>query len=189
MPVAAELGAWAGDALPILLATSLFASILAFHNSANRYLFSLGREGLLPRALSTLNGRQSPWLAGVAQTGIAALLVFPFALAGKDPVLTLFSWLSGLAVLAIMLLYLLTSVSVIVYFRHAQSGDTRLWNTLIAPALGAGGIAGAIWLIVSNFTTLIGGDTATAVWLGLAVPGALLAGMAMPLLARAPSRR
>ncbi|KND41908.1 amino acid permease [Streptomyces stelliscabiei] len=189
VPVAAELGAWAGDALPILLATSLFASILAFHNSANRYLFSLGREGLLPRALSTLNGRQSPWLAGVAQTGIAALLVFPFALAGKDPVLTLFSWLSGLAVLAIMLLYLLTSVSVIVYFRHAQSGDTRLWNTLIAPALGAGGIAGAIWLIVSNFTTLIGGDTATAVWLGLAVPGALLAGMAMPLLARAPSRR
>ncbi|MDX3709130.1 APC family permease [Streptomyces europaeiscabiei] len=188
-PVSAELGAWAGDALPILLATSLFASILAFHNSANRYLFSLGREGLLPRALSTLNGRQSPWLAGLVQTGVAALLVFPFALAGKDPVLTLFSWLSGLAVLAIMLLYLLTSVSVIVYFRHERSGDTRLWNTLIAPALGAGGIAGAIWLIISNFTTLIGGDTATAVWLGLAVPGALLAGMAMPLLARSPHRR
>jgi amino acid transporter len=186
-PVSDELGAWAGDALPILLATSLFASILAFHNSANRYLFSLGREGLLPRRLSVLNGRQSPWLAGVAQTVVAALLVFPFALAGKDPVLTLFSWLSGLAVLAIMLLYFLTSVSVIVYFRRL--GDLRRWNTLIAPALGAAGIAGAIWLIVSNFTTLIGGDTATAVWLALAVPGALLAGVAMPRLARASQER
>jgi amino acid transporter len=123
------------------------------------------------------------------QTGVAALLVFPFALAGKDPVLTLFSWLSGLAVLAIMLLYLLTSVSVIVYFRNERSGDTRLWNTLIAPALGAGGIAGAIWLIIANFTTLIGGDTTTAVWLALAVPGALLAGMAMPMLSHPPSRR
>ncbi len=123
------------------------------------------------------------------QTGVAALLVFPFALAGKDPVLTLFSWLSGLAVLAIMLLYLLTSVSVIVYFRNERSGDTRLWNTLIAPALGAGGIAGAIWLIIANFTTLIGGDTTTAVWLALAVPAALLAGMAMPMLSHPPSRR
>jgi hypothetical protein len=28
------------------------------------------------------------------------LLVVPFALAGKDPVLTLFSWFSGIAVLA-----------------------------------------------------------------------------------------
>ncbi|BBC34970.1 putative transporter [Streptomyces graminofaciens] len=188
-PVSDELGAWAGDALPILLATSLFASILAFHNSANRYLFSLGREGLLPRRLSALNGRQSPWLAGVVQTVIAALLVFPFALAGKDPVLTLFSWLSGLAVLAIMLLYFLTSVSVIVYFRQDGSGDTRVWNTLIAPALGAGGIAGAIWLIIANFTTLIGGDATTAIWLALTVPGALVLGMAMPRLAGRSGRR
>ncbi len=186
-PVSDELGAWAGDALPILLATSLFASILAFHNSANRYLFSLGREGLLPHRLTTLNGRQSPWIAGLAQTAIAALLVFPFALAGKDPVLTLFSWLSGLAVLAIMLLYFMTSVSVIVYFR--QVGDTRKWNTLIAPTLGAAGLAGAIWLIIANFTTLIGGDTATATWLALAVPGALLAGIAMPRLSGASRGR
>jgi len=178
-PMTDALGAWAGDTLPILLATSLFASILAFHNSANRYLFSLGREGLLPRRLSALNGRQSPWLAGVVQTSVAALLVFPFALAGKDPVLTLFSWLSGLAVLAIMLLYFLTSVSVIVYFRRI--GDTRKWNTVIAPALGAIGIAGAIWLIIGNFATLIGGDVETATWLALAVPGALLAGFVMPL--------
>ncbi|GAB2958600.1 APC family permease [Streptomyces pseudoechinosporeus] len=186
-PMSDELGAWAGDALPILLATSLFASILAFHNSANRYLFSLGREGLLSHRLTRLNGRQSPWLAGLAQTAIAALLVFPFALAGKDPVLTLFSWLSGLAVLAIMLLYFLTSVSVIVYFR--QVGDTRKWNTVIAPALGAAGIAGAIWLIIANFTTLIGGDTTTAMWLALAVPGALLAGTAMPRLSGASRRQ
>ena len=80
----------------------------------------------------------------------------PFAVLGKDPVLTLFSWFSGVAVLGIMLLYFLTSVSVVVYFRRSRA-DTRLWNTLIAPVLGALGIAGAIWLIIANFTTLIGG--------------------------------
>ncbi|MDF2268533.1 APC family permease [Streptomyces coacervatus] len=182
-PITAQFGGWAGDVLPILLATSLFAGILAFHNSANRYLFSLGREGLLPHGLSTLNRRHSPWLAGIVQTVIAVALVMPFAVLGKDPVLTLFSWFSGVAVLAIMLLYFLTSVSVVFFFRRSRA-DTRRWNTVVAPVLGALGIAGAIWLIIDNFTTLIGGDRTTAVWLQLTVPAVLVLGLGVARLTR-----
>ncbi|MFF7052746.1 APC family permease [Streptomyces griseorubiginosus] len=175
-PIAAQFGGWVNDVLPVLLATSLFAGILAFHNSANRYLFALGRERLLPHGLTVLNGRRSPWRAGVVQTVLAALLVLPFAVLGKDPVLTLFSWFSGVAVLAMMLLYFLTSVSVVAFFRRSRA-DTRPWNTVIAPVLGALGIAGGIWLIVENFTTLIGGDRTTAVWLQLTVPAVLVLGL------------
>lgn len=182
-PIAAQFGAWTGDVLPILLATSLFAGILAFHNSANRYLFSLGREGLLPHGLTTLNRRHSPWAAGIVQTVIAVALVMPFALLGKDPVLTLFSWFSGVAVLGIMLLYFLASVSVVVFFRRSRA-DTRPWNTLVAPVLGALGIAGAIWLIIANFTTLIGGDETTAVRLQLTVPAVLVLGLVVARLTR-----
>ncbi|MFD1657158.1 APC family permease [Streptomyces caeni] len=174
-PIAAQFGGWVNDVLPVLLGTSLFAGVLAFHNSANRYLFSLSREGLLPRGLRSLNRRHSPWAAGLVQTAIAVLLVMPFAATGKDPVLTLFSWFSGVGVLACMLLYFLTSASVIVFFRRERL-DTRPWNTVIAPALGALGIAGAIWLILANFTTLIGGEASTATWLALSVPAVLLAG-------------
>ncbi|MER5884083.1 APC family permease [Streptomyces sp. NPDC001941] len=186
-PVTDRLGAWAGDVLPVLLATSLFAGLLAFHNSANRYLFSLGRERLLPGALCTLNRRGAPWAAGAVQSVIALALVVPFAAGGKDPVLTLFSWFSGVAVLAIMLLYFLTSVSVTVFFRRERL-DRRPWNTLVAPVLGALGIAGALWLILSNFTTLIGGDRATATRLALCVPLVLLLGAAGALLARRRGR-
>ncbi|MFI7504751.1 APC family permease [Streptomyces sp. NPDC049687] len=182
-PITAQFGAWTGDVLPVLLATSLFAGILAFHNSANRYLFSLGREGLLPHGLTAINQRHSPWAAGVVQTLISVALVIPFALLGKDPVLTLFSWFSGVAVLGIMLLYFLTSVSVVVFFRRSRA-DIRPWNTLIAPVLGALGIAGAIWLIIDNFTTLIGGDEATAVWLELTVPAVLILGLVVARLTR-----
>ncbi|MGK4578742.1 APC family permease [Kitasatospora sp. HPMI-4] len=168
-PIADRLGGWTGDVLPFLLATSLFAGILAFHNSANRYLFSLGRRRLLPGSLSSLNRRQSPGVAGAVQTAIALVLVMPFALTGRDPVMTLFSWGSGVAVLAIMLMYFLTSVSVIVFFRRERLDD-RVWNTVIAPSLGVLGIAAAIWLIVANFTTLIGGDAVTAAVLAAAVP-------------------
>ncbi|KOV87331.1 amino acid permease [Streptomyces sp. NRRL WC-3618] len=182
-PIAAQFGGWVNDVLPILLATSLFAGLLAFHNSANRYMFSLGREGLLPQGLTAINRRHSPWVAGTVQTVIAVLLVMPFAVLGKDPVLTLFSWFSGVAVLGIMLLYFLTSVSVIVYFRRSRA-DTRPWNTLIAPVLGALGIAGAIWLIIANFTTLIGGDQTTAIWLQVTVPVVLILGVAAARLTR-----
>lgn len=175
-PIATLFGGWADDVLPILLVTSLFAGILAFHNSSNRYLFSLGREGLLPRGLTVVNRRHSPWGAGAAQTVISVLLVMPFAVLGKDPVLTLFSWLSGVSVLGVMLLYFLTSVSVVVFFRRSRA-DTRPWNTLIAPVLGALGIAGAIWIIVDNFTTLIGGDQTTAMWLEITVPVVLVLGV------------
>ncbi|MFI1337367.1 APC family permease [Streptomyces sp. NPDC020845] len=175
-PIAALFGGWAGDVLPILLATSLFAGILAFHNSANRYLFSLGREGLLPHGLTAINRRHSPWVAGTVQTVLSVLLVMPFAILGKDPVLTLFSWFSGVAVLGVMLLYFLTSASVVAFFRRSRA-DTRPWNTLIAPVLGALGIAGAIWLIIANFTTLIGGDRTTAIWLQLTVPMVLVLGV------------
>lgn len=172
-PVAAQFGSWVNDVLPVLLATSLFAGILAFHNSANRYLYSLSRDGLLPHRLSVLNKRHAPGAAGLVQTLIAVALMLPFVLLDKDPVLTMFSWFSGVAALAITFLYFLTSVAVIVYFRRTRQ-DGRLWNTLLAPLLGALGIAGAIWLVVTNFPTLISGDTATATWLALTVPAALL---------------
>lgn len=175
-PIAAALGGWTTDVLQVLLCTSLFAGMLAFHNSITRYFFSLSRDGVLPPLLGRLNRRHSPGPAGMAQTIIALALVAPFALGGMDPVLTLFSWFSGLAVLAMMLLYFLTSVSVFVFFRRERL-DARVWHTAVAPILGALGIASAIGLILANFTTLIGGDARTALWLVLVVPVVFVAGI------------
>ncbi|HWS37463.1 MAG TPA: hypothetical protein VN408_32630 [Actinoplanes sp.] len=92
--------------------------------------------------------------------------------------LTLFSWFSGVAVVAMMLNYLLTSVSVIVFFRRDVPGSPVL-TTLVAPVLGALGIVLALGVIVANFTTLIGGTGSTAAWLLGAVPAVALAGVAL----------
>ncbi|KAA1380587.1 APC family permease [Aeromicrobium fastidiosum] len=173
--VGSQLGGWTGDVLEVLLATSLFAGILAFHNSITRYLFSLSRDRVIPASVSLLNKRHSPWVAGAVQTVLVVVLTMPFAILGKDPVLTLFSWFSGVAVLGMMLLYFMTSVSVVAFFRRTPS-ESSLATTLVAPLVGSVGIGIAVWLILANFKTLIGGSGTTAFWLIVTVPAIAVVG-------------
>ena len=172
------LGPWAADVGGVLLATSLLAGILAFHNASNRYVHSLGRTGVLPGAVARTTRQGAPFVASALQTVVALALVLPFAVLGKDPVLTLFAWFSGLAVLALLALYLLTSISVVAFFRRTRL-DTRPWHTLIAPVLAVVLIAGLTWLVLRNFTLLIGGSMGTALPLILSVPLALAIGVAL----------
>ena len=181
--VAAELGDWTLVVLPILLASSLLAGIIAFHNSINRYLFALSRDGLMPGAIDRVNRHGAPWVASLIQTISAIVLVIPFAIAGADPVLTLFSWFSGAAVLCIMVLYVLTSLSVVVYFRRTRT-DTRPWQTLIAPSLATVAILGLVWLVLANFDTLLGGSRTAAVVLALAVPVVFAIGVVLAVVRR-----
>lgn len=163
------LGSWSGVVASILLVTSLFAGILAFHNGINRYLHSLSVDGSLPRKVSSTNRHQAPFAAAWVQTIMSLALVLPFAFLGLDPVLTLFSWLSGVSVAALVVLYVLCSAAVVFYFARNR-GTGKLWQTLVAPLLAAVLLLGVLYLVVANFTSLIGGDLITAVVLLVTVP-------------------
>jgi amino acid transporter len=179
-PVTATLGAWAGDTMQVLLATSLLAGVVAFHNGINRYLHSLGESRVLPRTLARTNRHGAPYAASLTQTVLAAVIVVPFAAAGADPVLTLLTWGGGVSVLALMLLYLLTSVAVIVFFRRTRL-DTRRWHTLIAPLLAIVLLLGATALALGNFTTLISASGTTALILELVVVAVFAGGVLLGL--------
>ncbi|MFC4464596.1 APC family permease [Streptomyces xiangluensis] len=172
------LGAWATDAMQVLLATSLLAGVLAFHNGINRYFHSLGSTGVLPRWLSRTNRQGAPYTASLVQTMVMIAMVVPFALAGADPVLTLLTWGGGVGVLALTLLYLLTSASVVVFFRRTGL-DRRPWNTLVAPLASIVLLMGAGGLALDNFTTLISASGATALALELAVVAVFAGGVVL----------
>jgi amino acid transporter len=175
-PMVELFGPWAGMATGILLVTSLLAGIIAFHNGINRYLHSLALRGSLPGIVARTNAHRAPAVAARIQTGIALLLVAPFALLALDPVLTLFSWFSGLAVAALLVLYMLSSLAVVVYFRRERVSG-QYWQTLVAPVLATVLLAWVLYLVVSNFTSLIGGSAETAVALLAAVPAVFVAGL------------
>jgi amino acid transporter len=175
-PLVELFGPWAGVTAGILLVTSLLAGIIAFHNGINRYLHSLALRGSLPAVLARTNKHRAPASAAWVQTTVAVLLVGPFAVLGMDPVLTLFSWFSGLAVAALLVLYMLCSLAVVTFFRRERVSG-QLWQTLIAPALASLLLAWVLYLVVSNFTSLIGGSAETAVGLLVAVPVMFVAGV------------
>ncbi|QBS46251.1 APC family permease [Nocardia sp. CS682] len=182
------LGESAADLMAILLVTSLFAALLAFHNAISRYGYALARDGIGHPALGHIHLRHgSPHKAALAQTLSAALLLGTFALAGADPVLQLFTWMSGLATVAMLLLMLLTSVAIITFFRRTGL-DRRAWHTVIAPVLGTGGLLLITALVIDNFTTLVGGSALVAIVLLAIVAATFALGVALARTAPNPAQ-
>ena len=149
------VGGWLSTLMSWLVLSSLFAGLLAFQNSAARYFYSLGRAGVLPRGLDRVNGRGAPVVGAFATSAIAFVVILLFVVTHKDPVLHLFFWFSGLAVLAIVLVEILVSASVIAYFRRTGE-DRRPWNTVIAPALSIVALAAGAYLVMARFGLLAG---------------------------------
>ncbi len=140
----------------VLLITSMFACVLSFHNVITRYQHSMSNAGVLPNVLGDVHPKHlSPHTSSLVQTVTAAVLIVVFAIMGLDPVLQVFTWFAGVATLAIAILMAVTSLAVIVYFARTRQ-DTRLWNTVIAPALGFLGLIGSAVVIVAYFPLLVG---------------------------------
>jgi amino acid transporter len=150
-----HVGGWLATLMSWLVLSSLFAGLLAFQNSAARYVYAMARAGVLPAALDRVNGRGAPQVATAVTSAVSLVVVVVFAVAELDPVLKMFTWFSALAVLSIILVEILVSVSVVVYFRRDRS-DTRVWNTVVAPVLSVVGLIAGTYLLTSRFGLLAG---------------------------------
>jgi amino acid transporter len=155
-----RLGAFWGDSASLLFATSLFAALLSFHNAVARYAFALGRERVLPRVFSHVQDRTgAPYVASLTQTVLALTVVIVFALADADPVLKLFTWLTNLGALGVLLLMAVTSFAVVAFFRKRPDADVSSFAGAIAPAIAGVALLVVLVLGVLNFNVLITGTT------------------------------
>ncbi|MEU3736261.1 APC family permease [Streptomyces sp. NPDC032198] len=151
------LGSAFSDFAQLFLITSLLAALLSFHNAVARYVRSLGREGVLPRGLGALHPRhRSPHRGSLLQTALSVVVIGVFALAGRDPVMDVFTWLTNLGALGVILLLLATSASVIAYFARHRELTEPLWNRLVAPLLSGLALAVFFWLALTNFSVQLG---------------------------------
>ena len=144
------VGTWLTLLFSWIVLTSLFAALLAFQNSASRYLFSMGRAGVLPKVLDRTNSRQSPVVATTVVLILGLALIILSIIVGWDPFINLFSWFGAVAVISIVLTEILVSIAVVVYFQRTKQ-DTRLWHTKIAPIGAVILLSVGLYMLVARF--------------------------------------
>lgn len=156
------LGTAGSHLVQVLLATSLFACILSFHNIGSRYFFQLAGKEIFPRNLGRTHERhRSPYRASMADNAIVGLFLLTAVVAGWDPIVQFYTWFAGFASLGIVVLMTLTGVAVLVFFRR-RGAPVRDWKRSIAPALGFLGLLGILGLILQNLPTLLGNSAPLA---------------------------
>jgi len=156
------LGGWAPVLMSLFVITSMFACVLAFHNGIVRYQYRLGKDGILPGALARTRPNGAPHVSSVVQCVTALIFIVVGVLVGADPVVILFTWGGGIAVVGIVGLYILTAVSTIVFFRRNRTLESNVWSTIIAPVVSVVILFIAEYLIVTKFSLLVGTDEGTA---------------------------
>lgn len=174
---------WA-DTMQLLLVTSQFACVLAFHNVVTRYQFALSRAGALPASLGVVHPRhRAPSASSAVASAIAFVTTLVVASLGLDPIGDLYAWFSGAATLGIVLLMAATSLAVVGFFRRAD-GRPSVWRTVVAPAVAFLGLACVVCMMVANFPLLVG--TTTGAWvIGGLVALSAVAGAVQALVLRA----
>ena len=160
-PIGTFVGPWAAEMMSVLILTSSFACAMAFHNTASRYMYSLGREGVLPTTFGQTHAvHLSPHVSSNAQSILAAAWILLFAVFNGfgDPfaqaylgVYTLFAVL-GTALL--LVLQAVVSIAIWNYFR--KNGGGGMFSTVIAPWISFAVQVYLVYLLVANLSTFAG---------------------------------
>jgi len=154
------VGSWLTVLMSVLVTTSTFASCIAFHQVAARYLYALSRDGVFPAqfGLGQTHPRwRSPWVASTVQTGLTlVLLVFlafvmqktnadgttSYALGIADgKVYTptggigTYQWLAIVGTITLILVYLLTNLAAPRY--ALRQHEFRWFTHVVAPVLSS----------------------------------------------------
>lgn len=161
-----------------LLVTSLFAAVTSFHNSISRYLMALGREEVIWKTLGATGIDGAPVKASLTQSGVGvaaiAIAVFFQFITGGDPAFPsaiVFSWMSNAGGFGLVFLFLITSISVLLYFKK-RPDKYSAFVTTITPLVAIVGFGAMFMLILTNFDNLIG--DAELWYLVFVIPGLIL---------------
>jgi len=165
---------YAGSTFTVVLRSmfiaSIYAGLIAFHNSTARYFYSMGREGLLPERLGWTHPRfQSPHVASLLQTALCAVVVVGFAFIHADPVLTVFAWLSNLATVCVLTLMIATAFAVVAFFFNEAHGYSFVRVRLL-PVAASLALCTVLALAVANFHVLTGASKGISTALICLVP-------------------
>ena len=159
------LGMVGKDLTTLFWFVSVFACALAFHNICSRYTYVLGRDNVFPKRFGAVHERLgSPANASVLVSVLSFVIMGVFVALGLDPVLQIFGPLGGLGIWGLAILWLLTTISVALFFKR-RGGPT---NIIVLAVVATLALAASVVLIAVNLTLVVGGSTTLAIIFGIA---------------------
>jgi len=157
--ISAVLGQWSTAVVNVLLLTSLFACLLSFHNTLNRYFYALGRDGLLWSKVAAVHGTTgSPYMAGRFQALLVAVILIAFAVSSADPYTVVYAWTVAFSGIGILAVQILVSISIIAYFRRRPHSFSQL-RVSVAPAISGIALCAAFVQVSMNLPLLTGSES------------------------------
>jgi amino acid transporter len=172
-PAKVYAGQWVSAIMSYLIITGSFACGMAFHNTTARYMYSLGREGLLPAPLGRTHKRwRSPHIASLTQSAMAAIIIalFAFFTGTNDPTSQAYVQVYGLmavmGVIIILSVQALVSLAILVYYERYHRDEAHWWRTRLAPVLAFVSQAYVVYLLFTNIGFLGASSYSYAYWLG-----------------------
>jgi amino acid transporter len=160
----------------LLLVTSILAAQSSFGAAIARNVFALAREGVLPASWQKVSpgAKGGAPVGGIAvQAVTSALVLTTMALAGADPMTTIFPWLSTIGAVCVLALLTATSWSAFTFFEKGLGGSENVFVRRLFPV--AGGTFGvlALFFMAGSIGTLLGTEPGSSLpWLVAAVIGA-----------------
>jgi amino acid transporter len=191
-------GSFLEGCLSWFIITGSFACGMAFHNTTARYMYSLGREGVLPRVLGRTHHRwHSPHIASTTQSVIAAIIMGAFALfAAVDPklgaadsvaYLQVYGLMAVMGVVSILAIQAIVSLAIFNYFRTHYKSEHHWWTTTLAPLIAVVTQAYVLYLAIKNLKFL-GSGYGYAKWLCWADLAIFLLGLGYALYLKSRDR-
>ncbi|MCG2622603.1 APC family permease [Arthrobacter sp. I2-34] len=160
--IAHYVAAPAADIANVLLMTSSFAACLAIQNITARYFFTFGRDRILPTRLGVANSKHGSPMAAAALGGAIILVLFALpALFGGDATAT-FTNLVGVGGYCLVVLWVTTSIAVVVFFHRRRAERIGVWKATVAPVIAAAGLGTILVLSTTHFSDILGGNQTAA---------------------------
>lgn len=154
------VGHWMTIAFEVLVVTSGFACQLAFFNTTSRYVYSMGREGILPKALGRTHPKyHSPFVASSLVFLLVAVYAIGFIAYNSSDIgwlTTIGTWSPLMGVFGLMCMEALVSFGIVRYMYRNRGDGYRPISMLIAPLIGGLAMIGGAYLLVDNRTALAG---------------------------------
>lgn len=138
----------------LAVVTSTIVCINAMQGAASRYLYSLGRDQVLPSGLAAIHPRfQSPHVAVLTVALLCLVIVCAILILDIKPV-TAYAGLTGMGIFFLLPLLIMTSVAILVFYWNNGHLPAGLWTRFIAPITSTV-LLSALFLLTSTHLQLL----------------------------------